>query len=75
MKFYNIFKPHIVEFGDGTFAVRKFSVLALGFVFKDARAPRYDYWWYLREHWHYAKMKTFTEACNLLNSLTPDKVK
>lgn len=75
MKFYNIFKPHIVEFGDGAFAVRKFSVFCFGFVYKDASQPRMNYWWYSSEHLHHAKMKTFQEALELLQRDDPKKIK
>lgn len=34
MKFYNPFKPHFCEFGDGTFGMRKLSIF-FGWVYLD----------------------------------------
>lgn len=40
MKLYNPFKPHIVEFANGYFGIRKLNFL--GFEFADKTE---DYWW------------------------------
>ena len=44
-KFYNPFKPHIVQFADGKFAVRRWSVFL--WEYKEHSAFRSDaaYWW------------------------------
>lgn len=68
---YNPFKPHVVEFEDGTFAVRKFSLMSFAFVYRDATKPRMDYWWYLKSNLCHAKMSTYSEAFSLYSSLKP----
>ena len=49
-KFYNPFKPHIVETEDGKFAIREFSLLGLGWDFWD-RQDKYK--WSLKRHIKY----------------------
>ena len=79
MRLYNPFKPHVVEFEDGTFAVRKFSLMHFGFVYHDATKPRMEYWWYFQSHIHNAKMSSYSEALKLYRELgpivNPNKVK
>jgi len=76
---YNPFKPHVVEFEDGTFAVRKFSLMHLGFVYRDATKPRTEHWWYFQSHIHNAKMSSYPQALKLYSELlepvNPNKVK
>ena len=70
MKFYNPFKAHIVEFADGTFAVRKRGWCGLIWVYKDSHGWRYSenseiQWWsatYLR----HCKVETYETALRVL---------
>jgi len=70
MKLYNPFKPHIVEFDDGTFAVRKFTWTGWGHLDNDICT---EYWWFsvtintARQF----KCKTLAEARVLL--ITPKR--
>lgn len=77
--YYDIFKPHIVEFNDGTYAVRKFSIMHMGFVFLDADKPRLNYWWFYNENLHHAKVFKYGDALKLYSELkkpeNPNKVK
>jgi len=79
MKLYNPFKPHVVEFEDGTFAVRKFSLIDFGFVYRDATKGKLDHWWRCQSDFHYAKMSSYSQALKLyweLGSIVnPNKVK
>lgn len=45
MIFYNPFKPHIVEFRSGGFAVRRLTLLS-GWRFFDSQKPKPDYFWW-----------------------------
>ncbi len=49
-KFYNPFKPHIVQFADGKFAVRRWSIFV--WEYKERIAFRKDsaYWWNAMEY-------------------------
>ena len=42
--FYNPFKPHIVEYTNGTFAVRKLTVFGWAY-YDNQKVKRDDYWW------------------------------
>ena len=44
MKFYNPFKPHVCQFTNGKFAIRKLSI-PLGWVYLDQQCD-YDEWLY-----------------------------
>ncbi len=50
MKFYNPFKAHIVQFFNGKYAVRRWSVL--GWVYKEHTTYGNDniYWWNAMEY-------------------------
>ena len=49
MKIYNPFKPHLVQFADGSYAYRKSEVFYWTMLDKDG-----DHWWFGKEHWgHY----------------------
>lgn len=50
MKFYNPFKPHIVQFANGKHAVRRWSVL--GWVYKEHTTYGNEdvYWWNAMEY-------------------------
>mgnify|MGYP000729946247 CR=1 FL=1 len=64
MKFYNPFKPHIVEFTDGTFAVRKSSLF--WWVYK-GHNPHAIKWWMLEEYVpEYCIVDTLEKAKRLL---------
>ena len=43
-KFYNPFKPHIVEFDSGTFAVRKLGRIGW-YYYDNQKVKKDDYWW------------------------------
>lgn len=66
MKFYNPFKPHIVEFTDGTFAVRKSSLVYWSYYSK-----RCVEWWSCEEYVQkYCRVDTLEEAKSVLNRCT-----
>lgn len=46
MKIYNPFKPHLVQFNDGSYAYRKFALIA--WVLLDREG---DHWWFGKVHW------------------------
>jgi hypothetical protein len=78
-KFYNPFKPHIVQFADGKFAVRRRCFI--GWEYKERVTFKNEdvYWWYLTE---YAKrhctVDTYEEAVALRDKVhvkfDPEKV-
>jgi len=71
MKLYNIFKPHVVEFSNGKFAVRKLT--SIGFRYLDTDT---NHWWLLHEHVSkYALMSSLGEANKLKESLIIKKHK
>lgn len=43
-KFYNPFKPHIVEFDNGTFAVRKLGTIGW-YHYDNQKVKADDFWW------------------------------
>lgn len=51
MKFYNPFLPHVVEFRNGTYAVRKLSIFWMGWCYKDLKTNK-DYWWPIKSQFH-----------------------
>jgi hypothetical protein len=70
MKFYNIFKPHIVEFADGTFAVRKRGWLGFMWTYKDCNGWRYsstsNIQWWLDDYLKHCKVKTYEAAVQVM---------
>lgn len=50
MKFYNPFKAHIVQFDDGKFAVRRWSVLAWEYKEYITYGNDAIYWWNAMEY-------------------------
>jgi hypothetical protein len=78
MKFYNIFKPHIVEFADGNFAVRKRGWCGLMWVYKDRAAWLggffEDIMWWPIAHIDHAKVNTFERAVEVMEKQPPDKL-
>jgi hypothetical protein len=70
MKFYHIFKPHIVEFGNGTFAVRKRGWLGFAWVYKDSKGWSYSSWseiqWWTEPNLNHSKVRTFDEAIEVM---------
>lgn len=67
MKLYNPFKYHIVEFGDATYAVRRFNILWMHFEYID-RDSMYFVWTdrFLDEH---ARIYTYEKASEVLSQL------
>ena len=78
MKFYNPFKPHIVEFADGNFAVRKRGWCGLLWVYKDCKgwsvSGRSDIQWWLEEHIQHCKVRTYAEAMEVMEMRKKPKV-
>lgn len=81
MKFYNPFKPHIVEFTDGTFAVRKRGWLGIIWLYKDSNgwssSTTSDIQWWTNDYLKHCKVKTYNEAVKVLaltRKINPDKV-
>ena len=83
-KFYNPFKPHIVQFTDGKFAVRRHCLIGWGYKQKPAFRNNgslipigEDAWWYI---FNFAKeqcfVNTYEEAVFILNNfnIPPNKV-
>ena len=64
MKFYNPFKPHIVELSDGWFAVRRFT--STGGQYLECRIP-YDYWWSSLAFKNHFEVPTLERAQELLS--------
>lgn len=50
MKFYNPFKPHIVQFSNGKYAVRRWSVLAWEYKEHITFNNEVIYWWNAMEY-------------------------
>lgn len=72
MKFYNPFKPHIVEFANNTFAVRRFNGLA--WEYRDFN-HEHDFWWAFTVHVNaYCIVSSFNEACTILDKLKVPKL-
>lgn len=71
MKFYNPFKPHIVEFADGTFAVRKRGWLGFMWTYKDRNGWSYsttsDIQWWLNDYLRHCKVGTYDEAVKVMS--------
>lgn len=65
MKFYNPFKPHVVEYGGG-YVVRLMQG-AFQWTVLD-RGTREFYWWYTPTYWISGLFKNKQEACNHLNA-------
>ena len=66
IKFYNPFKPHIVQFANGKFAVRKWRVLWL---YKENYTFSFDevFWWNTEENVQkFCTVNTYGEAFTLL---------
>ena len=66
MKFYNPFKPHVVQFANSKFAVRRLSFS--GWEYKEcATNPREDvYWWNWIEYTHsWCSVYTYEQAVAL----------
>lgn len=66
---YNPLRPHIVEFGGGrAYAVRRFSLSMLGWVYFDAQRVHPDHYWWTNagfaEKWFL--VQTLDEARQLL---------
>lgn len=67
MRLYNPFKYHIVEFKDGTYAVRRFNALWMHFEYYDRDSP--DFIWtyiFLDKH---ARVHTYEKASEILGQL------
>ena len=81
MKFYNPFKPHIVEFADGTFAVRKRGWLGFMWTYKDrmgwCSSSDSNIQWWLTDYLKHCKVNTFEQAVEVMSikkKINPDKV-
>ncbi len=78
MKFYNPFKAHIVEFADGTFAVRKRGWLGFVWMFKDrngwSMTSTSEIQWWLEDHVKHCKVRTYDEAVNVMEMSKQPKV-
>ncbi len=68
MKFYNPFKPHVIELACGVYYVRKYTVF--GCLYLDSSKTD-TYWWTTTNHWN--TFKTLESALDLLN-YNPDKI-
>jgi len=74
MKFYNPYKPHIAQFKDGKFAVRKLTNSGWGFISHDLRDDYDDYWWCVAENIHkHAKCELST--CRIIITKLNEKTK
>lgn len=70
MKFYNPFKPHIVEFVDNKFAVRKLS--ATGWEYYDnQKFTKDDYWWSSPKFTRWFEVTSLLEAQKVLSQIKP----
>lgn len=69
MKFYNPFKPHIVEFENGKFAVRKSALFH--WLYKGHTlftTEKEEHWWFLHEYVvKHCMVNTLEEARTVLN--------
>jgi hypothetical protein len=61
MKFYNPFKPHIVEY-DGWYYVRRLTLI--GYTCMDRNS---FYWWYARGFWEKYCKTSLDQAKEMLN--------
>lgn len=50
MKIYNPFKAHIIQFEDGSFAIRKLNLFYFVYLNKN---PKDNYWWMLKIYRNY----------------------
>jgi len=73
MKFYNPFKWHIVQFENGKYGLRKYSMFSWDY----KELPEYGQWtWFLPEHViKYCMFDSLTEVLQLKEELTPKKIK
>jgi len=68
-EFFNPFKPHIVEFANGKFAVRKLTMS--GWKFYDSqRVKEDDYWWWDNVHNKWFQVDTKEMAQSLLEIIS-----
>jgi hypothetical protein len=83
MKFYNPFKAHIVEFADGTFAVRKRGWFGFVWTYKDragwCHSATSNIQWWLDDYLNHCKVRTHEEALDVMEmskkpKVNPDKV-
>jgi hypothetical protein len=76
---YNIFKPHIVKFADGNYAVRKRGWCGLLWVYKDRSAWLGGFfesimWWDIG-HIDHCKVSTFDKALEVKQMEAPNNKK
>lgn len=45
---FNVFKPHVVRFVDGTFGIRRLSLFWFGWVFFDLKNN--NFWWRKKQY-------------------------
>jgi hypothetical protein len=45
---YNPFKPHVVQFNNGKFGLRKYQMFTGWRYYDQTRNP--EFWWYMNEH-------------------------
>jgi hypothetical protein len=66
MKWYNLFKPHVIELACGIYYVRRYSIT--GWKYLDRTD---NYWWTRTNNWnYYATLQSALERVNY----NPDKV-
>lgn len=69
-KFHNPFTPHIVQFPDGKYAVRKWSFYYMRWAYYDSqKVGKDDYWWTLSNSAKWYKLNSLEEARLLLEML------
>lgn len=71
MKLYNPFKAHIVEFANGTFAIRRLGFM--GFEYADKID---NYWWYQKSNLSkYSTFISLSDATDQMHKITMKVVK
>jgi hypothetical protein len=61
MKLYNPLRPHIVEFSNGSYAVRQLTVYGWQYYDNQAGKPD-DYWWNSLEFYNHFKLSSYSTA-------------
>lgn len=65
-KFYNPFKPHVVQFANGKFAVRKLSILMWEYKEHTTYARNDVYWWHsINDSFNWVCVDTYEQAAVL----------
>lgn len=75
-KFYNPFKPHIVQFADGKFAVRRWSILAWEYKEHTTFSKDDVYWWnWIEFTQNWCHVETYEQAVALRDKVHVKKPK